>query len=93
MARWIVAGLVVLNAILGISVYMHLGGDKTAFGQIGGSARDYVTVAGYSGGDTIIYVLEPSTGRLAALKNGLLEKRVTVVAARNITQDFARAVR
>ena len=90
MARWIVAGLIVLNAILGIGVYMHIGGEKSAYGQIGGVGREYVSVAGYLNNDAIVYVLEPSTGKLVAIRTSVTDRRVTTVASRTITADLAR---
>ncbi|MGN6370451.1 MAG: hypothetical protein ACTHN5_19525 [Phycisphaerae bacterium] len=91
MARWIVAGLLVLNAILGIGVYMHLGGEQSAYAQIGGIGRgDFVSVAGYLNNDSVVYVLEPSTGRLVAISTNMANRRISVLARRNITEDLRR---
>ena len=90
MARWIVAGLIVLNAVLGIGVYMHIGGEKSAYAQIGGVGRDFVSVAGYLNNDSIVYVLDPSSGRLVAIKTSLVDRRLTILARRSITDDLRR---
>jgi cytochrome c oxidase subunit IV len=90
MARWIVAGLLVLNAVLGIGVYMHLGAEQSAFAQIGGVGRDYVSVAGYLNNDSVVYVLEPSSGRLVAIATNMANRRLSVLARRNITEDIRR---
>ncbi len=75
MARWIVAGLVVLNLVLGVGVYLRIGGEKAAYAQIG-AGRSYVTVAGTINNDNIIYVLESSTGRLAAIRVNPVDRKV-----------------
>jgi hypothetical protein len=90
MARWIVAGLIVLNAILGIGVYMHLGGERSAYAQIGGVGRDFVSVAGYLNNDSVVYVLEPSSGRLIAIKASMADRSLTPLASRIITEDLRR---
>ncbi len=89
MARWIVIGLVVLNVLLGIGVYSRIGGEKTAYAQIGG-AKSYIAVAGYSAGDTVLYVLEPGTGRLVAIRTSTIDRKITLAAGRNVTADLAR---
>jgi hypothetical protein len=89
MTRWIVTGLVVLNVLLGVGVWMRIGGEKTAYGQIGG-AKNYVAVAGYSANETVVYVLEASTGRLAAIKTNTIDRKITLSAGRDVTADFAR---
>ena len=90
MARWIVAGLIVLNAVLGIAVYMHLGGERSAYAQIGGVGRDFVSVAGYINNDSVVYVPEPNTGRLVAISANMANRRIGVIARRNITEDLRR---
>jgi len=89
MARWIVAGLVILNVVLGVSVFMRVGGEKTAYAQIG-AGKSYVTVAGTINNDDIIYVLESSTGRLVAIKVNPVDRKVTLAASKNIAPDFQR---
>jgi hypothetical protein len=90
MARWIVAGLFVLNAVLGIGVYMHLGGEQSAYAQIGGVGHDYVSVAGYLNNDSVVYLLEPNSGRLVAISTNMANRRLSVLARRNITEDIRR---
>ena len=62
---------------------------ETAYAQIGG-AKVYVAVAGYSLNETIVYVLEASSGRLAAIRTSVVDRRVTLVAGRNVNDDFKR---
>jgi hypothetical protein len=65
MTRWLIlAGLIVLNGILGIGVYQR-GMERRASAQVAGPV-DTVTIAGISGGQTVIYTLEANTGILLA---------------------------
>jgi hypothetical protein len=82
-------GLIVLNVLLGIGVWMRIGGEKAAYGQVGG-AKNYVAVAGYSNNDTVVYVLEASSGHLVAIKTSTIDRKITLSAARNVTDDFNR---
>lgn len=86
MARWIVAGLMVLNLVLGAGVYLRM--EQKAQAQIGRKASTYATVAGQSANTSIIYVLDVSTGNLAALKSDVLNGKVTLVARRNVAEDI-----
>jgi hypothetical protein len=86
MARWIVAGLVVLNLMLGIGVYQRM--ESKAEAQIGRGAGNYATVAGQANMDCVVYILEVNTGRLVALKaNG---GDVKPMASRDIAKDLER---
>ena len=89
MARWIVSGLVALNILLGVGLFERLGVDRAAYGQLGGN-KSYIAVAGYSIGDTVVYVLEVTSGRLVAIRTSTVDRKVTVAAGRNISADFGR---
>ncbi len=89
MARWIVSGLIALNLLLALALFQRLGFDRPAYAQLGGN-KSYVAVAGYSVGDTVVYVLEVTSGRLVAIRTSSIDRKVTVSAGRNITADFAR---
>jgi len=90
MSRWIVAGLIVLNVLLGAGLWMRMGGEKTAMAQIGAAQSDYTAVVGYSNQQSFIYMLQLSTGRLVALRVDPINHRVDAVAAKNVTQDLTR---
>jgi hypothetical protein len=86
MARWIVAGLVVLNVMLGVGVYLQMEGRAHA--AIGASGGNYVTVAGQSNLDSVVYILDVNRGQLAALKiNG---GQIKPLATRDIGKDLER---
>jgi hypothetical protein len=86
MARWIVAGLVVLNVMLGIGVYLRM--ESKAQAQIGRGAGNYATVAGQANMDSVVYILEVTKGQLVALKtNG---GDVRKMAERDIAKDLER---
>jgi hypothetical protein len=90
MASWIVAGLVVLNLILGASVWMRVGGEKKAYGQIGAVPTDFATVSGFTNNATTIFLLDGSTGRLAAVQVDLLGRKIVPVGVRNVADDLRR---
>jgi len=70
MTRWfIVAGLLVLNGILGVGVYQRLGERPAQAQAIGaGVRRDVVSIAGMSNGQTVIYLLDANSGLLVATR-------------------------
>jgi hypothetical protein len=86
MARWIVAGLVVLNLMLGIGVYLRM--ESKAQAQIGRGGGAYATVSGTWGGDTYVYILELNKGHLVAIKTS--GGQVKTVAARDVAKDLER---
>ena len=87
MTRWIVvAGLVVLNILLGIGVYQRM--ESKAHAQIGRGVGNYATVAGQANMDCVVYILEVNKGQLVALKaNG---GDVKPLASRDIGKDLER---
>jgi len=89
MARWIVTGLIVLNLMLGIGVYLRLG-EKSANAQIGRAAPQIATVAGQANNNSVIYILDVNTGELIALKNDLVNKRVDPLDRTNVAAAMAR---
>ncbi|MCL2646160.1 MAG: hypothetical protein FWD61_04035 [Phycisphaerales bacterium] len=89
MAKWIVAGLIVLNLMLGAGVYLRLG-EKTVNAQIGRTITQVATVAGQVGGNSVIYILDVNNGNLVALKNDTTNKRIDVLAQTNVTADIRR---
>ena len=89
MARWIVAGLIVLNLILGVGVYLRLG-EKTAQAQVG-RVGDYAIVAGQgNGGVSVLYILNDNDGWLAALQTDVVSRQVKRIAVRNVGDDIKR---
>ena len=91
MTRWmIVAGLAVLNAVLGAGVYQHLmERDATAQG-IGGVRPEVAAVAGISNGQTVIYMLDVNTGMLVAQRVDVANAKVETIGRRNVAQDLSR---
>jgi hypothetical protein len=89
MARWIVAGLIVLNLILGAGIYLRFG-EKTAQAQIGRPAGDFATVAGQANGFSVIYILDVNNGVLAALQPDIASRSIKRVAVRNVGDDIKR---
>ncbi|MCL2640736.1 MAG: hypothetical protein FWD53_07820 [Phycisphaerales bacterium] len=89
MARWIVTGLIVLNLMLGIGVYLRLG-EKSVNAQIGRAAPQIATVAGQANNNSIIYILDVNSGELIALKNDLVNKRIDPLDRVNVARDMAR---
>jgi hypothetical protein len=92
MTRWfIVAGLVVLNGILGVGVYQRLGGDRTAQAQIGGGARmELVSIAGVLNGQTVIYVMDANSGMLVARRIDAANARMDPPIRRDVAADLRR---
>jgi hypothetical protein len=92
MARWIVAGLIVLNLMLGIGVYLRLG-ERSAQAQIGKPAVDIATVAGQSNNNAIVYILNVATGDLVAVRPDPINNRVDLVTKTNVAADMKRVIR
>jgi len=90
MTRWIlVAGLVVLNGILGAGVYQKLA-ERPAQAQIGGGGRNIVSIAGISNGQTVIYLLDATSGNLVATRVDVANSRFDVPMKRNVAEDLKR---
>jgi hypothetical protein len=90
MTRWIiVAGLVVLNGILGVGVYQRLV-ERPTQAQIGGAKIDISAVAGNANGQSIIYLLDVSSGALVAQRVDSANNRTDIVAKRNVGADLSR---
>ncbi len=87
MAKWIVAGLIVLNLLLGMGIYMRLGGERTAQAQIGAARGEIEEVAGsMANNTTTVYILQVTTGKLAALQIDPVKKTTTVVAQADVSR-------
>ena len=89
MTRWIVAGLIVVNLLLGAGVYLRLGGETPAKAQIGGGMRNLATVAGQANNQSIVYILDVNTGILVAMDNNP-GQGVKFLARRDVAQDLKR---
>jgi len=92
MNKWIiVTGLLVLNLLLGAAVYERFGA-RTANAQIGQAKSDVASVAGFTNNQTIFYLLDVSSGKLAALRLDVNNKRIVPVTTRDVAADL-KAVR
>ena len=90
MSKWIVAGLIVLNLILGVGVYQRLVEQKATAQGIGRAVPQVATVAGQAGGNSVIYILDVNTGRMVALKNDIVSKRIDIIDTVDVAADLAR---
>ena len=90
MTRWIiVAGLVVLNGMLGVGVYQKLA-ERSAQAQIGVGRADIVAVAGVSNGQTVIYLLDATSGKLVATRIDVANSRFDAPMLRDVGADLKR---
>jgi hypothetical protein len=90
MTRWfIVAGLVVLNGILGVGVYQRLG-ERQAQAQIGAARLDVVSIAGVSNGQTVIYLLDANSGILLARRIDVANGRFDPPIRRDVGADLRK---
>lgn len=90
MTRWIiVAGLVVLNGMLGVGVYQKLA-ERPTQAQIGGGRPDVVAVAGISNGQTVIYLLDANSGKLVATRIDVANSRFDTPMLRDVGADLKR---
>jgi hypothetical protein len=89
MTKWlIVSGLVVLNLILGTAVYQRLG-ERKATAQIGAGAKaEIATVAGQQNGQSVIFLMNVTTGALRAYRFDMTNRQTTLVGQRNVGQDL-----
>lgn len=90
MSRWIVAGLVLLNLVLGAGVYFRMM-ERPAVAQIGGARNSLSAVAGNQNNQSVLYVLEANSGRLIAIRSDPLNNTSEIAAARAIGQDLQGA--
>jgi hypothetical protein len=91
MTRWmIVAGLLLLNAVLGAGVYQQLMERKAQAQARAGMQPEVAAVAGISNGQTVIYMLDVVSGRLVAQRVDVTNARVEVIGRRDVAQDMAR---
>ena len=92
MTKWlIVSGLVLLNLILGTAVYQRVA-ERTAKAQIGAPKMEIASVAGTFNGQTVIYLLDVTSGRLLAYRLDASNRQTTLVAKRDVAADL-RAIR
>src|SRR5205085_7551700 len=93
MTRWmVVAGLVVLNILLGVGVFTHRM-ERSAQAQaagIGGVRPEIAAVAGVNNGASIIYMLDVNSGVLVAQRVDVANSRIETLGRRNVAQDLAR---
>jgi hypothetical protein len=92
MTRWfILAGLVVLNGILGIGVYQRLAERPAQAQAIGGGARrDVASIAGVVNGQTVIYLLDASSGLLVATRIDVANNRFDPPIRRDVGTDLRK---
>jgi hypothetical protein len=91
MTRWlIVAGLVVLNGILGAGVYERLS-ERKADAQVGvGPRPDFVVVTGVNNGQTVVYTMDALMGRMVANRIDGVSGQFMPPVVRDVTADFKR---
>jgi hypothetical protein len=88
MTRWfILAGLIVANVVLGVSVFQRM--ERRADAQAG-MPLDLVTVAGVSGGKTVIYTLDANSGILVARRVDVANQRFDAPIRRDVGADLRR---
>ena len=92
MTRWLImAGLVVLNVMLGVGVYQRLAERPAQAQAIGGVPQpDLVIIAGISNGQSVIYLLNATSGRLVANRVDLATGRFDAQIIRDVGADLKR---
>lgn len=90
--RWIIAGLVMANAILGVAAWQTLTPASPAFAQ-GRRGSDYMVLSRRSQNYLMVYALDTTTGNLVALRQDPQQKQIQVVARKDIQADFGRSTR
>ncbi len=93
MTKWIiVAGLVLLNAVLAAGVYQRTV-ERHAQAQavgIGGVRPDVAAVSGVSNGQTVIYMLDVNSGILVAQRIDIANSKIDNAGVRNVAADLSR---
>jgi len=89
MTRWIVAGLVVLNLLLGAGMYMRFGGERSAQAQIGGGGSDYAVVSGFNNNQTLLYIMEVRSGNMVVVRTDPVNHKAELAAIRRVGEDLA----
>jgi hypothetical protein len=93
MTRWfILAGLIVLNGILGVGVFQRTMERRAdaQMGGIGGPNLDVVTLAGISNGQTVIYLLDANSGILLARRIDVANQRFDPPIRRDVATDLRK---
>ena len=90
MSKWfLVVGLGALNLLLAGGVYFRLA-ERPALAQIGVQRTDVAAVAGSTGGQTILYMLDVNTGALRAVKLDMTNRRIDLMATSDVAADLSR---
>ena len=89
MTNWVVAGLVALNAVLGLAVYNRVFKDRPAYAQAG-VRKDVMSVSGYVNGQSYIYLWDTIGGMMVVLKPDPVNKKVDVIARKDVLGDLNR---
>lgn len=90
--RWIIGGLVALNAILGVAAWQTLTPASPAFAQ-GRRGNDYMVLARRNQNYLMIYALDTSSGKLVALRQDPNQRQLQIVAQKDIQADIGRSAR
>lgn len=90
--RWIIAGLVVLNAILGVAAWQTLAPTSHAFAQ-GRRGSDYLILSRRSQNYLMVYALDTNSGNLVALRQDPAQRTLLPVARKEIQADIGRSAR
>ncbi len=87
--KWLVAGLIALNAILGLAVYQRFGVENKAFAQAG-ARKDILSVSGYVNGQSYLYMWDTNGGMMVVVKPDPVNKKFEAIAKKDIASDLAR---
>ena len=92
--KWVVVGLVAVNAIMGGALLLRHGGlgklgvEQPAYAQLGNRPSLLIVPGSYKTLG-VLYVLDTTKGDLAMLQPDPIGKQVVVVATLNIAKDLA----
>lgn len=87
--KLLIAGLVVLNVLLGAALWQR-SSEQKAFAQMGAAKRNLLIVNGVSGNSNYIYMLDLNSGVLSVSRPDPVGREIKFVAAQDVNQDLAR---
>lgn len=90
--RWLIAGLVAVNAVLGVAAWQALAPTSSAFAQ-GRKGSDYLILSHRMQQYFVVYALDTGSGNLVALKQGLSHRELQPIARKDIQTDLGRSGR
>ncbi len=93
--RWLIAGLVALNAVLGVAAWQALAPGTSVFAQAQrrGSSNDYIILTRHNQRYMTVYAFDATNGTLVGLRQDSSQKQLIPVSRKDALADLNRMSR